>query len=87
MRSLDKARKWAAFEKQSMVVCMTVLPADGGSPVMKSRAPGVDKCWSRPEGDLFTSLFLVKVEQVVTFSLVSLGRGGHQKKCWRKVLV
>lgn len=86
MGSLDKARKWAAFEKQS-IIGMTVLCADRGSPVVKSRVPGVDKCWSRPEGDLFTCLFLVQVEQVVKYSPVSLGRGGHQKKCWRKDLV
>lgn len=57
MGSLDKAKKWAAFKKQSMIVSMTALPANGGSTVMKSRVPGVDKCWSRPEGDLFTGLF------------------------------
>lgn len=36
--SLGKATKCTALDKRSIIVRITVLPAEGGSPVMKSTA-------------------------------------------------
>lgn len=37
VESFGRATKWAALENQSIIVRIVVLPAEGGSPVMKSR--------------------------------------------------
>lgn len=40
VKSFGRATKWAALENQSINVRIVVLPAEGGSPVMKSRDVG-----------------------------------------------
>lgn len=37
VESFGRATKWAALENQSITVRIVVLPAEGGSPVIKSR--------------------------------------------------
>lgn len=85
VESFGRATKWAALENQSIIVRIVVLPAEGGSPVMKSREvwdhgrPGLGRAWSNPDGDCLESLFGAQVMQAVTYSLVSFASVGYQK--------
>lgn len=63
----------------------TVLPADGGSPVIKSKAmcdhgrEGIGSGLRSPAGGEFPGLVCAQTEQAATKRRVSRSRVGHQK--------
>lgn len=81
--NLDTWTKWAALENLSMIEKITVLPSDGGRPVMKSMEMwdqgwlGVGSGWRRPAGGWLLLLFRAQVGQAATNSLIWF-RVGHQ---------
>ncbi len=86
--NLGRGIKWAAFEKRSTTVRMTVFPAESGRPVTKSNAmwdhgrDGMGRGLRRPAGGVLLDLVWAQTWQEATKRRTSRSLVGHQNR-WR----
>lgn len=87
--NLGKGMNLAALKNLSIMTIMTVLPWDGGSPVMKSMERcdqdllGIGRGWSNSWGQRWEPFPWLHVGQALTKDLVSSLIVGHQNFLWR----